>query len=75
VIQKTDELEALKIGNKECEEMIKEGMKRETALKAELKKKNIQKSTLRATHHNIWDTIKRIISVDWPHMVLAQEEV
>lgn len=58
--------------------MIEEGTKRETSVKselAELKKKNIQKSTLKASHHAIWENIKRIILDEMPHLVLTQEEV
>jgi len=35
----------------------------------------MQKTTLKSAYHAIWENIKNKISVEWPHLFLAQEEV
>lgn len=57
--------------------MIYEADKRESELRAEvseLKKKDINTSTLISTHHIVWDNIQRVIVQEWPHLVVGNEE-
>jgi len=78
MIQNTEDIEALRINNREHAEMIEEANKTDTELQAELselKNNNVSKSTLLATHHIILDKIKRIISVEWPHLMSSHEDV